>query len=222
VLYNGLMPRHSTSQGATTRAAILRTAADLSSVDGLDGLSIGRLATELTMSKSGLFAHFGSKEDLQLATIEEARQRYTREVIAPAHAAGSGIKRLNALCESFLSYIERAVFPGGCFFASAMAEFDSKAPGPVRDRIAQCQDQWMNTLERATRDAQANGELRAGSDPRQLAFELEAALLSANWYFHLFTDATYLNRARRAVRARLASEATPAGLRTLPSDPQDG
>jgi hypothetical protein len=80
----------------------------------------------------------------------------------------------------------------------------------------------MNTLERAARDAQANGELRAGSDPRQLAFELEAALLSANWYFHLFTDATYLNRARRAVRARLASEATPAGLRTLPSDPQDG
>ena len=210
------MPRRSTIHGTKTRDAILRTAADVASVDGLDGLSIGRLATELAMSKSGLFAHFGSKEELQLATIEEARQRYVREVITPAHASGSGVTRLSALCESFLSYIERAVFPGGCFFASAMAEFDSKAPGPVRERIAQCQDQWMNTLERAAKDARAQGELRPGSDLRQLAFELEAALLSANWYFHLYTDATYLNRARTAVRARLASEATPAGLRLLP------
>jgi AcrR family transcriptional regulator len=216
------MPRRTTSHGAKTRGAILRTAADLASVDGLDGLSIGRLATELAMSKSGLFAHFGSKEDLQLATIEEARQRYVREVIAPALASGSGITRLHALCESFLSYVERAVFPGGCFFASAMAEFDCKAPGPVRDRIAECQGQWMNTLERAARDAQAQRQLPAGSDPQQLAFELEGALLTANWYFHLYTDATYLSRARRAVRARLASEATPTGRRALRPAPQTG
>jgi AcrR family transcriptional regulator len=220
VLYNVPMSRRATSHGAKTRATILQTAADLASVDGLDGLSIGRLATELAMSKSGLFAHFGSKEDLQLATIEEARQRYTREVITPARAAGSGITRLLALCEAFLSYLERAVFPGGCFFASAMAEFDGKPPGPVRDRIAHCQDQWMTTLERTAQHAQERGELRTGSDPRQLAFELEAALLSANWYFHLFSDATYLDRARRAVRARLASEATPAGLSLLLPDPQ--
>jgi len=168
------------------------------------------------MSKSGLFAHFGSKEELQLATIEEARQRYAQEVIEPACAAGSGIARLHALCEAFLSYLERAVFPGGCFFASAMAEFDSKAPGPVRDRIAQCQEQWMSTLERAAEEGQQRGELRTGSDPQQLAFELEAALLSANWYYHLFNDATYFDRARRTVRARLASEATPAGLQLLP------
>jgi len=216
----GLMPRHTTSHGARTRDTILRAAADLASVEGLDGLSIGRLATELAMSKSGLFAHFGSKQDLQLATIEEARQRYTREVIAPALAAGSGITRLHALCEAFLSFVGRGVFPGGCFFASAMAEFDCKAPGPVRDRVAQCQDQWMDTLERTAWDAQAKGELPAGSDPRQLAFELEGALLMANWYFHLYTDAAYLNRARRAVRARLASEATPAGLRALPASPE--
>src|SRR5580693_5305898 len=165
------MPRRATSTGARTRTAILQTAADLASVDGLDGLSIGRLATELAMSKSGLFAHFGSKEELQLATIEEARQRYAQEVIEPACAAGSGIGRLHALCEAFLSYLERAVFPGGCFFASAMAEFDSKEPGPVRDRIAQCQDQWMNTLERAARQAQDRQELRADADLRQLAFE---------------------------------------------------
>jgi AcrR family transcriptional regulator len=210
------MPRRATSNGARTRTAILQTAADLASVDGLDGLSIGRLATELAMSKSGLFAHFGSKEELQLATIEEARQRYAQEVIEPACAAGSGIARLHALCEAFLSYLERAVFPGGCFFASAMAEFDSKAPGPVRDRIAQCQEQWMSTLERAAEEGQQRGELRTGSDPQQLAFELEAALLSANWYYHLFNDATYFDRARRTVWARLASEATPAGLQLLP------
>jgi AcrR family transcriptional regulator len=210
------MPRRATSNGARTRTAILQTAADLASVDGLDGLSIGRLATELAMSKSGLFAHFGSKEELQLATIEEARQRYAQEVIEPACAAGSGIARLHALCEAFLSYLERAVFPGGCFFASAMAEFDSKEPGPVRDRIAQCQEQWMSTLERAAEEGQQRGELRTGSDPQQLAFELEAALLSANWYYHLFNDATYFDRARRTVQARLASEATPAGLHLLP------
>lgn len=206
-----------TSHGARTREAILRAAADSASVDGLDGLSIGRLAGDLEMSKSGLFAHFGSKEELQLATIEEARQRYAQEVIAPALAAGSGITRLYALCESFLSYVQRGVFPGGCFFASAMAEFDSKAPGPVRDRIAECQHQWMNTLERTAQAARANGELRPGSDPQQLAFELEAALLTANWYCHLYKETAYLDRARRAVRERLASEATPAGLSSLRS-----
>src|ERR1700689_3570600 len=173
VLYNVPMPRRATSNGARTRTAILQTAADLASVDGLDGLSIGRLATELAMSKSGLFAHFGSKEELQLATVEEARQRYAQEVIEPARAAGSGITRLDALCEAFLSYLERGVFPGGCFFASAMAEFDAKAPGPVRDRIAECQTQWMHTLERAAADAQAARELPDNTDPQQLAFELE-------------------------------------------------
>ncbi|HUD76231.1 MAG TPA: TetR family transcriptional regulator [Streptosporangiaceae bacterium] len=207
-----------TSHGAATRQAILAAAADAASVDGLDGLTVGRLAAELSMSKSGLFAHFGSKQDLQLATIEEARQRYVREVIEPALAAGTGIRRLQALCESFLSYVERGVFPGGCFFASAMAEFDAKASGPVRDRIADCQTQWMHTLERAAGNAQAAGELPTSSDPQQLAFELEAALLSANWYYHLYRDSAYLQRAARAVRDRLASEATAAGLASLPCE----
>jgi AcrR family transcriptional regulator len=211
------MPRNS-SHGARTRQAILAAAADLATVDGLDGLSIGRLAGELSMSKSGLFAHFGSKQDLQLATIEEARQRYVQEVIQPALAAGPGIRRLHALCGSFLSYLHRAVFPGGCFFASAMAEFDAKAQGPVRDRIAECQAQWMDTLERAAADAQAAAELQSSTDPQQLAFELEAALLSANWYYHLYHNPAYLERARRAVRDRLASQATGTGLRSLPPE----
>ncbi len=207
-----------TSHGARTRQAILAAAADVASVDGLDGLTVGRLAAGLSMSKSGLFAHFGSKQDLQLATIEEARQRYVREVIEPALAAGPGIRRLHALCESFLSYLERGVFPGGCFFASAMAEFDAKAEGPVRDRIAECQAQWMDTLERAAADAQAAGELQTSTDAQQLAFELEAALLSANWYYHLYHDPAFLERARRAVRDRLASLATRTGVRWMSGD----
>jgi AcrR family transcriptional regulator len=209
------MPNRNTIKGAQTRGDILRTAADIATVNGLDGLSIGRLASELGMSKSGLFAHFGSKESLQLATITEARQRYVQEVIAPAMAAGSGITRLLALCEAFLSYVEREVFPGGCFFASAMAEFAAKEPSPARDLISECQRLWMSTLERAAEDARTNGELRADCDPCQLAFELEGALLSANWYFHLFQDATNFKRARDAVRVRLSSEATAVGRSSL-------
>jgi AcrR family transcriptional regulator len=167
------------------------------------------------MSKSGLFAHFGSKEGLQLATIEEARQRYVSEVIAPGLAQPSGIVRLHSLCESFLSYVERGVFPGGCFFAAAMAEFDCKPSTPVRDRIAVCQQQWMDTLERAGRDALRKRELRANTDPAQLAFELEGALLSANWYYHLFDDATYLDTGRRAIQYQLTNHATPSGRKSL-------
>ena len=197
--------------GAVTREAILRLAANQASVDGLEGLSIGQLATGLGMSKSGLFAHFGSKELLQLATIEDARKRYVEAVLAPTLGAPRGIRRLDALCDSFLSYVERAVFPGGCFFAAAMAEFGAKEPGPVRDKIADCQRQWTTTLERAAADGRERGELTAACEPEQLAFELEAALLSANWYFHLHTESSYLDRARRAVRSRLEADATPAG-----------
>jgi AcrR family transcriptional regulator len=215
------MPTRNTTKGSRTREEILRAAADIASVDGLAGLSIGRLATELGMSKSGLFAHFGSKESLQLATIEEARRRYVKEVIEPALSSRSGITRLHALCQAFLSYIERGVFPGGCFFASAMAEFDAKGPSPARDLIVECQEQWMMTLERAAEGARTSGELRADCDSRQLGFELEGALLSANWYFHLFHDVTNIERARHAVRTRLSREATPAGLHLLPVGPHD-
>jgi hypothetical protein len=122
---------------------------------------------------------------------------------------------LDALCDSFLSYVERAVFPGGCFFAAAMAEFGGKEPSPVRDEIADCQRQWTVTLERAAADGRTRGELTAACDPEQLAFELEAALLSANWYFHLHADTSYLDRGRRAIRSRLNSGATPTGRRAL-------
>ena len=206
----------STGTGAATREAILRLAADQATVDGLEGLSIGQLAATLDMSKSGLFAHFGSKKLLQLATIEDARKRYVEAVLIPALAAPRGIRRLDALCDSFLSYVERSVFPGGCFFAAAMAEYGGKEPGPVRDTIADCQRQWTTTLERAAVDGRERGELTAACEPEQLAFELEAALLSANWYFHLHAEAGYLDRARRAIRSRLEADASPTGRHALP------
>ncbi|HEX4867377.1 MAG TPA: TetR/AcrR family transcriptional regulator [Acidimicrobiales bacterium] len=211
------MTRPNRADGLETRRAILRTAADLASVDGLEGITIGRLATELGMSKSGLFAHFGSKEDLQLATIEHARQRYVDEVLSPALSEPAGIVRLQALCESFLSYVARDVFPGGCFFAATMAEYDGKPDGPVRDLVADCQEQWMGTLERTAARAREEGQLRPGCDPRQLAFELEAALLAANWYVHLHHDASFLDRARQAVHTRLTAEATARGRTALGS-----
>jgi AcrR family transcriptional regulator len=213
------MPHRTSGRGARTRDAILRTAADVASVEGLQGLTIGRLGEELGMSKSGLFAHFGSKEGLQLATIEAARQRYVEAVLDPARISPPGITRLLALCESFLSYVEQAVFPGGCFFAAAMAEFDSRAPSPVRDLIAECQEQWMSTLERAVAQAQEDGQIAEDTDPKQLAFELEAILLAANSYFHLHGDSSYLDRARLATRTRLATAATAEGLRSLSAKP---
>ena len=148
MLYNKTMPRRSTSHGAKTRAAILRTAADLASVDGLDGLSIGRLATELDMSKSGLFAHFGSKEELQLATVEEAGRIFTQEVLRPGLKPPAGLGRLWAMCSSYLSYLKRGVFPGGCFFEAAVTEFDSK-PGLVRDAVVARRNYWVESLARA-------------------------------------------------------------------------
>src|ERR1043166_4628074 len=123
------------AQGERTRRAILETAVHIASAEGLEGLTIGRLATELSMSKSGLFAHFGSKEELQLATVEAARDIFVREVIRPAFEAPKGVARLWGLCDVWLEYVRREVFRGGCFFAAAAAEFDGR-PGAVRDRIA--------------------------------------------------------------------------------------
>ncbi|GAC1596095.1 MAG: TetR/AcrR family transcriptional regulator [Acidimicrobiales bacterium] len=201
-------------RGAERREAILRVAADLASVDGLEGLTIGTLAEALGMSKSGLFAHFGSKEELQIATIEVARKIYVSEVMVPALTAPPGLLRLVAFCEAFLSYIEREVFPGGCFFAGAMAEYNSKE-GAIRDQISGVQREWMGSLERCACKAVERQELHAQTDAAQLAFELEGALLSANWYSRLFVDATYIARARVAVRTRLLREATHAGRALL-------
>jgi AcrR family transcriptional regulator len=203
-----------TPRGYATKQGILEAATAIASVEGLDGLTLGRLATELAMSKSGLFAHFGSKEELQLAAIEHARQMYVDQVILPGLAHSSGIATLYGLCDRYVALMERRVFPGGCFFAAAMAEFDAR-PGVVRDTIALLQRQWLDMLEGAARDGIRLGELNRSVDPIQLAFELEAAMLSANWYFHLYSDAQFFVLSRSAVQRTINAAASSKGHRVL-------
>jgi AcrR family transcriptional regulator len=197
------------SKGGRTRATILRRAADLASVEGLEGLSIGGLAAELGMSKSGLFAHFRSKEALQLATVEAAREVLVAEVLRPALAAPRGLARLWALCCCNLAYLERRVFPGGCFFVAAQAELSAR-PGPLRDRVAHCQRLWLESLEREAGRARELGELRPDVDPAQLAFELESMLFMTGAALDLEPGAGALERARIGIRARIRAAATEA------------
>ncbi len=141
-------------KGAGTRAAILDRAVDLASAEGLEGLTIGRLAGELEMSKSGLFAHFGSKQELQLATVEAAARRFRRAVIDPALDAPDGGPRLRAMADAYLAHLDAGAYSGGCFWASTSAEYDDR-PGPVRDAIAAALDAWLDELERQARIAGA-------------------------------------------------------------------
>ena len=206
-------------KGDRTRQSILERAVDIASVEGLEGLTIGRLADELDMSKSGLFAHFGSKEDLQLATIAAAGERFIEETFRPALKAERGYPRLLAICRGWLSYIRRDVFPGGCFFAAASFEFDGR-PGPVRDAIAKAMDDWMTAIERAIVMARDEGHLDPAVDPKQLAFEINSIFFGANFSYQLRNDKKALQRATRAIEDRLESlrafqrrKRVPAGAR---------
>ncbi|HEY9645144.1 MAG TPA: TetR/AcrR family transcriptional regulator [Chroococcidiopsis sp.] len=194
--------RRRRAQGEKTYRAILAAAVDIASVEGLEGLSIGRLAAELGMSKSGLFAHFGSKEDLQLKTIDAARVRFNTEVVKPALTAPAGIERLLALCEAWFSYGDRKVFRGGCFFAAATLEFDGR-PGQVRDRLAQAMQHWLAFLARLIRQAQERGELDPDIDPEQLAFELHSLFWGANWMLQLYDHSNAIQHAKTAIQERL-------------------
>ena len=205
------------AQGERTRRAILEAAVHIASAEGLEGLTIGRLAQELRMSKSGLFAHFGSKEELQVATVDTARAIFIDEVIRPAFDATKGLGRVWKLCDIWLGHVQKGVFRGGCFFAAAAAEFDSR-PGPVRDRIAEIMKEWLSTLSNTIVDAQKAGELLKSVDPTQLAFEFNALELGANWAFQLYGDLSAFTRAREAMLDRLRREATRAGKTFLTSE----
>jgi AcrR family transcriptional regulator len=204
------------AHGERTRHNILGAAVDIASAEGLEGLTIGRLASHMGMSKSGLFAHFGSKEDLQLATVEAARSIFIREVVRPAFETKEGLLRLWKLCDIWLCYVRGGVFRGGCFFAAAAAEFDSR-PGPVRDRIAEIMKEWLATLRRAVIEAQESGELERSLDPAQIAFEFNALELGANWAFQLYGDKQAFTRARDAILERLRRHATKSSASSLPA-----
>ena len=191
-------------KGERTKQGILERAVDIASVEGLEGLTIGRLAEELKMSKSGLFAHFGSKEELQLATVEAARERFVDEMFRPALKAPRGYPRLLAICKSWLEYIRRGVFPGGCFFAAASFEFDGR-PGAIRDAVQNAMDVWLDALENAIKMAKDEGHLAADVDVKQLAFEINALFFGANFSYQMRDDKRALGRAWKAIEHRLES-----------------
>jgi AcrR family transcriptional regulator len=188
--------RSEQTKGAGTRALILDRAVDLASVEGLEGLTIGRLATELEMSKSGLFAHFGSKQELQLATVDAAAARFAAAVIEPALDVREGAPRLRAMAASYLGHLEGDSYSGGCFWGATSAEYDDR-PGPVRDAIAGALDTWLGELERQARIAGA-------PEPGRLAFELYAVVMGANSRFRISGDRTVFAYARAILERHLA------------------
>jgi AcrR family transcriptional regulator len=192
------------TKGQRTRNSILETAAALATEDGLEPLSIGRLAEATAMSKSGLFAHFGSKEELQLATVDYAATLFVGEVIDPARSAPKGLARIWALCDHMIGYLERQVFPGGCFFAATSFEFNNR-PGPVRDRIEEMIRSWLSYLEHAVEQAQEAGELDPNASTREVAFQLDAFAQASNAQYQLFRDPQVFDDARRAIQQRLES-----------------
>ncbi len=198
----GRAPRHPRADGERTRGAILRAAASLATVEGLEGLSIGHLAAAIGMSKSGLYAHFGSKQELQLATVEEAERIFDDEVVQPTLTARPGLAQLAAVCEAFFGYVQRRVFPGGCFFAATALEMGTH-PGPVKDRVAAIQSGFAELLRGFAATALEQHELPAWEDPGRLAFELHAILLAADTKFILFDDPAVLDLARQVIRQRL-------------------
>jgi len=197
------------SKGQASRETILRTAAMLATTRGLDGLSIGDLAAEVGMSKSGLYAHFKSKEELELATIETAAAIFDSEVLQPVTRAPAGIARLKSLADSFLSHLERKVFPGGCFFAAVAAELDTR-PGSARDRVVEVLNSWLSLLRQCILDAQGLGEIDPRAEVDQVVFEIQAMLLAANFLFVMTNDPLRLTQGRRGVEDVLARVAVRA------------
>jgi len=183
-------------KGAGTRAAILDRAIDLASAEGLEGLTIGRLARELEMSKSGLFAHFGSKQELQLATVEAAAIRFRRAVIDPAADVPDGARRLRAIADAYLAHVDSGAYSGGCFWASTSAEYDDR-PGPVRDAIVAALDAWLGELER-------QAAIAGLEDPDRVAFELYAVVMGANSRYRLSGDRRVFDYARKTTERLLA------------------
>jgi AcrR family transcriptional regulator len=208
------------SKGEASRTTILLAAARLATTRGLEGLSIGDLAAEVGMSKSGLYAHFKSKEELELATIETAAAIFEQEVLQPAARAHAGAHRLGALVDAFLSHLERKVYPGGCFFAAVTSELDTR-PGPARDRVVAILDQWQSLLRQCILDAQAAGEMDPKAEVAQAVFEVQAMLLAGNFSFVLTGDPARLTQARKGVehvlaRLRIGEESKKRSARGSP------
>jgi AcrR family transcriptional regulator len=199
------------ARGDRTRAAVLDRAVARATTDGLDGLSLGQLATDLGVSKSGLFAHWRTKEELQLAIIERAHEQFLEHVVRPALRAPRGIRRLWTVHDLRIDFYESKMLPGGCFFAKTQFEFNVR-PGAVRDRLAATHTLWFDFLERLAREAVQGGELQPHADTHQLAYELESFALTAVMQSRLLSPGIVYRYARRAAHDRLRSLATDPEL----------
>jgi AcrR family transcriptional regulator len=182
-------------RGTRARQTIARHAVDVASMEGLNGLSIGRLATDLGLSKSGVQTLFGTKEKLQVAAVDAAREAFIDAVVRPAQSEPHGVARLRALIENWIVYAETPLFPGGCFRAANLADFDSR-PGEVRDALFRDQQDWLALL---------NTELAHGgvADPDLVAFQIDAVLCAANTALRL-GDTQAVNKVRRVVNGFLS------------------
>ena len=198
------MPRRSQSAVAETRAAVTQAAVERASVEGLEGLTIGGLAGETEMRKSSVFSLFGSKEELQRATLEAAIEQFREEVWSPVADEEPGLPRLLAICDSWLDYHRREVMPGGCFLTTATIEYDAR-PGPMRNSVADTMKRWLGVLEREAAVALEAGDLPAGTDPADVAFQLNALAAAASYGFQLWRDPEVFARARRSMRAVLGA-----------------
>ncbi|MFD4371380.1 TetR/AcrR family transcriptional regulator [Streptomyces sp. NPDC058486] len=204
------------ARGNQTRQLVLKRTVEIASVEGLEGLSLGRLATELKLSKSGVFALFGSKEELQLSTVRAAIKIYLEHVVQPTREIPPGLRRLWGICTAWLTYSEQRVFPGGCFFYSVSAEYDARE-GKVHDTIAAAHANWFSFLGQTVEEAQRVGEAQQDIDIPQLVFEIVALLETANAESVLHNDFTCYHKAAKGILSRLRGVATDPSL--LPETP---
>jgi AcrR family transcriptional regulator len=202
------------SKGERTRAAILDAALRLVSSAGLEGLTIGTLADATGMSKSGLFAHFGSREELLLAVLNHGQQEFIEVVLNPALKKPRGLPRLRAMFVNWLDWTESADLPGGCPMIGGATEFDDK-PGPVKDMLAAGQRAWIDTLQRAVRQAIEEGQVRAGTDPEQVAFEMFGIALVVHHHRRLLGYKKARERALAALDALYARAAAAESRKPL-------
>ncbi|AHH98663.1 TetR/AcrR family transcriptional regulator [Kutzneria albida] len=197
-----MSPRRSVAEAQATRGRILGRAAEIASEEGLDGITIGRLAEELEMSKSGVHKHFGTKETLQISTLDKAFVDFWHRVVEPALAEPPGLRRLRAVCANSVDYLEAPLLPGGCLMTAALSEYDGR-PGRVRDAVAEVWSRWRDQLRADLAVAVDNDELPAGFDIDQALFEIVAAGLALNAAMQLQHDRTAAGRARRAIERAL-------------------
>ncbi len=200
------MPRRSAADVADSRASAVEAAVDLASVEGLEGITIGRLANDLSMSKSGLIGRFGDKQTMQRAVLAAAIARFTDAVWRPAARTAPGLPRLEAIVDAWIAHLRAGVFPGGCFVTTASVEYDAR-PGPLHDDVEAAVRRWLGVLEAEATQARDAGDLPADRDPADVAFELHSLASGGGVTGRLLGDPTGLDRTRAAMRRAIGLSA---------------